>query len=612
MNAKNLVIYGKQSKIENDRVYVSEKDFETSVFDKAQFSPPELKIIQHSSIDETQFLQLFNYEEISLYWFFYPTFWATFNNTMKFSLAFEKFLDQINPLVVKIEDDFSYFDIIKQICHKKNIKVKYDTRNFLKFTLSNKIRPSIRKIRLRKITKNKINTRKTLYFNKYKTIHNINKKVIFASSDVYRRYLINIDKGITEKEEFFAHDIIRLLKNEFDCVGIALDYDIRGNAEKLSERLNSELPWMPLEVLLNNGMKKKHKQFLQRYKKLISEKKFQNLFKFDGISIWKQLEPVFKQMTFEPYIPFWLNQIDSLMSFFSQNKPKAIFLPYETGPLALGFIVACKKHGIKTIGIQHGVIADNWRFYSIDPIASNDNPYGFPLPDKIILFGNHSKQILLKNGYPEHKLISFGNPVFFNLSEKIKVLEKKNLYEEYGIKKEQTVILYTTISLQKFKSWSKENRNTDIWHHLLKNFSGNKNFFLILKPHPDENMSMYEEILKNYDSSNVKITKTLLYELSYLSTVVVSMFSTAIIDSLCYKKPVIQVMFDNVESPIQFDKYGVVIPIRLEDLSNKIHELLNNPELVSNLLKNSDHFLKELYNIPEVNPKNELLKLLDE
>jgi len=613
LNTINLVVYGEQSKKEHSVIYVSEKDFDASVFAKAQFTRPEIKKIQNSFLDKIPFLQLFDYDGVSMYWFFYPTFWAAFNSNLRFFSAFVKFIDEVQPKVIRVED-YTYFDIIKQICQKKNITFQYNRSDFLKHTLINKGRPFVRKYRLKKITKQKIKTRNDLYLTKYKSIHNMSEKIIFASSDVYRRYLINIDKKIIEKEEFFVYDLIRLLKDSSKSVGIALDYDIKGNIVKLKERLNSEVPWIPLESLLNNhNEEKNHNMFIRKYQKLIKSKQFRDLFEFDGVSIWKQLEPVFNQMMFDPYLPFWLNQIDSLKTIFSKKKPQAIFLPYETGPLALGFIAACKKHGIKTIGIQHGVIADNWKFYSFDPIASQENPYGFLLPDKIILFGNYSKQILLKNGYPEDKLVTFGNPVFFNLDKKIKIIadKEKNLKEFYGIKEEQIVILFTTISLQKFKSWSKENHNTQIWHHLLQNFGGNKKFYLILKPHPDENMSMYEEISKNYDTSNVKITKNSLYELAYLSTVVVSMFSTAIIDSLCYKKPVIQVMFDNVESPIPFDKFNVVLSSKLDDLTINIQKLLNDSTLSENLLKNSNYFLKELYNIPEQNPENNLLEIIN-
>ena len=75
------------------------------------------------------------------------------------------------------------------------------------------------------------------------------------------------------------------------------------------------------------------------------------------------------------------------------------------------------------------------------------------------------------------------------------------------------------------------------------------------------------------------------------------------------KKPVIEVKFDNAESPIPMEKLGVVISANLDCLSTKIHEILQNDEIRNNLLKNRDIFLKEYYNIPE--DKHKLEKILE-
>ena len=612
-NKKIRIIYGNISKKENTTIFVSENDFASSLWEQAQYSHAIIKSIQNSCVMGKPFLELFAYEDVSLYWFFYHFYWAKLNSTIKFLNAFLKFTEQTTPETIRIEDDFDKYDIIKQICHKKKINFEYSKLNYLKFKARDRIGRHIRKFRLQKITKLKIKNRKNLYYKKFRSIHSVNSKVVFASADVYRRYIINLDKGVTEEGEFLVQDIISLLKNKKDVVGIALDYDVRGNIKKLSQRLESEIPWLPLEILMNNHNKYvEHKEFLNKYRKLIAAKEFQKLFEFEGISLWNELRKVFEQMKYAPYLPFWLDLIDSLLTFFSTNKPKIVFLPYEAGPLALALIISCKRFSIKTIGIQHGVIADNWRFYTISPLVTSENPYGFPFPDKELLFGEFSKQLLLKNGYPEERLISFGNPVFFKLDKKIKFLANQSLYKKYNVSENQKVILFTTISLQKFKSFAKQNYNTEIWHCLLKNFAGNKDFCIILKPHQDETTAIYEKILQDYDSSNVRIIQGSLYGLAFISTVVVSIFSTAIIDSLCFKKPVIEVQFENIGSPIPFDKWGVVLSVKVSDISKKISEILNNEEIKNNIIKNSQRFLKNLYNIPEDNPELEMEKILNE
>ena len=77
-------------------------------------------------------------------------------------------------------------------------------------------------------------------------------------------------------------------------MGIDQDYTFRGDLDILSDRLASELEWFPLELLIDeNHNHKEHQQFLEIYKKNISNQDFMELFNFQGISLWKQLEFAF-------------------------------------------------------------------------------------------------------------------------------------------------------------------------------------------------------------------------------------------------------------------------------------------------------------------------------
>jgi len=597
-----VLIYGYESYTVDNTIFISEKDFQSPVFQTAQYSPDILSKIHHSKLEGNFFLELFNFKDVSLYWFMYPAFWSQLTTSTNFIDRFFEYVEKKNPSSLYLKNDFSKYYLLKQICKKKNISFSYSKIQFLKFKLRRKITPLRRKIHLKKIHLKKIQSKIALYNKKSSKTPSLENKIIFASSDVYRRPLINHKKLITEEGEFFIDDLLDILP-PLSTLGIALDYDVYGNFSKLERRLNSELDWIPVESFLKKTQKNiEQNNFLENYKKILKNKNFQLLFSYKEISLWPQLESTFFQMTFEPYFPFWMNLIDSLTLLFQKSKPKMIFLPYETGPLALCFIIAGKKTSIPTIGMQHGVIAENWKYYSFNPLEI-DSPFGFPLPTKYLLFGDYSKRILLKNGYPSQKLISFGNPLFFNLDKKQKVLEKMNIKNKHNIPDNKTIIFFPTISLQKFQSWSQSNHNTEIWDYLLATYTNDENYFLIIKPHPDEDSKIYEDMAKKYDSSNILISKDSLYEFVYVSDVIVSMFSTAIIDSLCFGKPVIQVEFiDDEDSPIPYTKLGVTLSANLENLSEKISKVLTDDPEFLNLSKNQQTFIKDMYNIPEDKP----------
>ena len=148
--------------------------------------------------------------------------------------------------------------------------------------------------------------------------------------------------------------------------------------------------------------------------------------------------------------------------------------------------------------------------------------------------------------------MTFGNPAFFNLEKIESALENKHLLEKYGIGKNKTIILFTTTKLQEgYEITKKHNYDSRIWNYLLENFGNNDSFFLLLKPHPKEFTTVYDEILKkNKSPLNAKIIQGSLQELIYVSSVIISTYSTTIIDSLCFKKPVINVEFDEIKFPI--------------------------------------------------------------
>tara|TARA_B110000014_G_C20089924_1_gene570479 strand:- start:716 stop:1672 length:957 start_codon:yes stop_codon:yes gene_type:complete len=316
-------------------------------------------------------------------------------------------------------------------------------------------------------------------------------------------------------------------------------------------------------------------------------------------------------MTFSPYIPFWLNLFDSLNNLFQKSKPKAVVLTYETGPLALAIINACKQNNIKTISMQHGIIAKNWKYYTVDPLETKSN-LGFPLPDKMLLYGNFSKNILLDNNFPNKKLEVFGNPEFFNFESKKEILRRTNLRKKYGIKHNQKIILFTPIVLEKeFKESETElNYNFRIWEHLLHNFKNNVDFHIFLKPHPGENDNSYKKLHQKYDCKNANIISENIFELISISDIVVTMFSSIILDALCFNKSVIEINYPKINGPIEFNKMGNITQSNIEEIAQNIKNILANSDNQKSINQNSESIVKEIYGIPEIDPLTILNKTL--
>jgi len=167
------------------------------------------------------------------------------------------------------------------------------------------------------------------------------------------------------------------------------------------------------------------------------------------------------------------------------------------------------------------------------------------------------------------------------------------------------------MSQEFYTSRGKYNYDTQIWKHLLENFLDDQNFTIILKPHPGEkNIRAYEKILKETNNKNAQIIQGDLFELIYVSSLVISIYSNSMVDAIFLKKPVVMVKFGNFDHPIPFEKYGVVLSTKLDNLSKKILDLLGNNKTKEELEKNRTIFIKELGNLPEKDPKVILEKIL--
>jgi len=612
--SSKIIIYGKKSKKISKTFFVCENDFQSPFYNQQNIleSINELKKLEKTSIEGKYLPDLLMYEGVSMWWFLYPILSQKFFTHVGFISNFSKFIKEEKPEIVKITDDFSNFNIIKQICYQQNVKLRISNWNHLKFKISKKIINKLRKYNSKRITNRKIDRRKKMFFKKNDSIPTLNDKIIFTSTPTYRRHIFDIQEGVSTKGEFLIQNLVNLIDDKKKIIGIDLFSHVLLNDTTLEERMNSRMTWIPVEALLQKIHPNKHKHFLEKYEKLLNSKEFQKLFEFKKIKYWEQLVDNFHEMKFDYYLPYWLALYDSLKRFFSNNKPKCLFLIYEHGPLSIAFIAVCKKLGIQTIGIQHAMIYDYHSQYLHDNFYTPDNPQGFLFPNKMILFGEYFKNILLKNGYPKENLVTFGNPAFFNLEKIESILQNNNLLDKYGINENKIVILFTSTRLQEGYEVSKKyNYDSQIWNNLLKDFGNDDRFFVILKPHPQENTAVYEEILKkNNTPLNAKIIQNDLLELIYISSIVVSVYSTTILDSLCLKKPVITVEFDEIKFPISLG--NAIKTTKLDDLKKTILEIINDNDVKNGLLRNSGDFIKKIYNIPEQNPRTIIDKLIED
>jgi CDP-glycerol glycerophosphotransferase (TagB/SpsB family) len=600
-----IVVFGERSDKNDHYLYVKEEDFQILAGEESFGIPLEqLMKIEKSKINSKSFLEYFSFSDFSFWWFLHPTIYPKIKKSINFIQKFQDFLIEKNPSKVIVNNNFLNLDLIEQICKKHNVELEKNFSSNIKNKIFNSFRNNLQEKRYQKIYSKKIKKRKSIFHSKVNKIFDIQDKIIFAIPTIYHRKLIDHVTGNSYNGEYIQQNIIDYLKNDYGVIGIDLDYTLKGNFEVLKSRLDSNLNWIPGELFLLNSKDKSIFNFLKNYNIIIKNKIFQNLFQFEGISLWNTISYTFKMMNFESYIPSYLKFYLSLDHIFKEKKPKVIFLSYETGPYGLAIILAAQKNGIKTVGVAHGAIDKYNPMYSYDQIRNTKNSLGFPIPDIMLVHGEFSKNTLIEQGYPQNQIVVYGNTTFFNLDQLKNSLNQKTLFQKYGISEDQKVILYGTEFLQEYySSQGKYNYNSLIWKNLLENFGNNSDYVLILKSHPNENTSIYEKILDDFHISNAKIVNDDLFELIHLSSIVVSVFSNIMTDALCFDKPVIRVTFNEIEHTVPYEKFGVIQSTNIENLTSNIVNLLTDNDLKLKLKINLKQFLKEQNNIPEKDPE---------
>lgn len=607
------IILGSKTYKKGNHVFINPINFQTprANSEDTAFTLQELEKIENTNILGKTPPELLSYDQISLWWFSYPQIFEQYHRSLTFLKKFSDYISVMNPSSIYIENNFNNFFVLKQICIKKQIKFEYNKLMFFKFILKRYIKKIFKKTITNFLTIKKIKHRIKLFHKKNISLPDFEDKIIVPLPQVYHREEFDFSSDTTKKGEFLIDSILDISNRRDQTIIIDLFSELRTDDTVLEERLESNLTCLPAEILFSNKLHNYHKKFLKNYRDLIISNDFKSLFEWNDISFWEEMKETFEKMTFEPYFPYWLELMDSLKELFENKKPSVIFLPYETGPLALSFIAAAKTKKVKTIGIQHGLIYDYHTNYSHKSFMSKENPYGFLIPDKLLVFGDIPKEILQKKQYPSENIIVFGNPRFFNIEQIKNSFSKKDLYQKFKIPKDKKIILFTPAGFQSYyEKGFESNYNTQILQKLLKDFSNKQEFIIILKPHPRDDVRIYEKILKNQTGSNVKIIRNDLLELIFISSVIISTFSTTIIDALCFDKPVIQVKFNDVKFSMPYDNFNAVYYSELEKLDKTIFDIFSNQELVTNLKTNGKQFIKKYYNIPEDNPEKILVELI--
>ena len=340
------------------------------------------------------------------------------------------------------------------------------------------------------------------------------------------------------------------------------------------------------EKKLKSQISSETKLLTKRLEKLWEKNSlFENLFSVDSYTLWNSIKPIFSQMCNQRFTES-LRRILLLNELFIQFNISQILEWAETGQEEQEVLAVSKKHGIKSIMLQHSMfpIGEIWKpFGRFLALFSHEHQSDYQaiwgnLTHDYAISNNHSKEKLLITGSPKHDSFFSIEP---NHSSTDKILLATTgppaIFTEDS----------TTDIFLKYDKYIKE-----IFRVVKKNYPEKE---LIVKPHPQSDFINNALDLINETDSNAKIVlEANLPELINDCDMVISFNTSSILlESIILEKPTISLITDDWAKENEIIKMDGVMSINnVENVEASISKIISNENYRIELQSNAKQFLE--------------------
>lgn len=555
-------------------------------------------------VDGKSVKEWFRLKDHSLWWFAHSALAPRIDEQIRFVIAFENMLDAMHPDIIDMQGFYDRADLIHQICKKKNIKVsmRFSVRNkiFLNSIKNKGAGKGSSLVAAQKRSKRLSLAKET----KHDNINGIRKGcVIHVAHETYRRMIYDLQTGEVKEGEYIAQKILQQIKkNEIDLLCIDVDHTSKGEFRALEQRLNDkDQYWIPFDILEekisgNREAEKSAEDIKRTLTTLFKNKDFQAIFAFNGISLWESLSVRFDLLL--ERLPQRVLSIAAAKDLLRELEPKSIFLLYEKGASAMTFIVAADELGIKSVGMQHGMIYEWHTDYAIKDLRTSDSVLGSPIPTITVVFGEYYKKLLTeKLSYPSDRVIIGGNPTYEGADARR--VDRNTILSRLGLNPRKKTILVASSMGQ--KKYGQPDYDVVLIQTLVKSFANSQDIHVMMKLHPKEDGEVYKKIIDESGVSNFAIIDHPIEELILACDVFVAVATTTIMEAIVLEKPVIIIKaFENTNRHIlSLIENGAAIGARYEELETRIHGILNDGALAEKLRKKGSEFARLHFNIPD-------------
>ena len=328
--------------------------------------------------------------------------------------------------------------------------------------------------------------------------------------------------------------------------------------------------------------------FYRYWKFLRKEVKFQNIFEYKNLPIWRALKKFIRELIIRDFLQAKKNII-FLEKLYKRLVPKVVILREAVRMPEKTIVFVAKQAKIPTLVIQHGILAGRSIYTKLhcDKIAV----WGNAGIDWYRAYGNDITKCIV-TGKLQHDL--------FNLKKDNYEREREDPLLKIGINPDKQSILYLPAHFKLGKHQYNVYFSPDQEYIALNSILNIAKFFpdrqLIVKIHPFDSVDirlLYNSKIKNR-YPNVSIVKNvdLLFLIENSSLVITSLFSSVALNAVILNRPLITLNFHKREDLVPFAQRGVALGVtKSEHLCQAVRQIFEDRKLIDWFASNRESFI---------------------
>lgn len=425
-------------------------------------------------------------------------------------------------------------------------------------------------------------------------VNNIKKLKFRLFNDIKIEY--SHDNVIYKNKIFY----LGLEPRQIDCLtpllGLLRDTDVRiiCTRTRFMKRyyIKNKLKYIFIEDVFKERLVSEYKIKSMMLKEKINNIKWVDIFNNPENgpgNIWQYIKNDFYEL-FVYTLPLLLEKILIANYLIDVEKPNLIIGADDCDPNARVFFIAARSRNIPTLHIQYGLTSkesNNWLFSSTEKAA---------------VFSEHTVNVLKCMGIDENKLVITGQPRFDNLVTLDDSRDK--IHKQFKIPDSNKIVVFASqVLIQKltgvedYFDFQEYKRLLECIYSLTEKFT---NIFVLVKPHPDEDIKLHLFYSRKYNSKNIKIVNKN-YNLQTLikgCDIFLARSSTASLEALVALKPVVILNLKRKNIFPNFINAGLFLEANTEtEVVEIIKKILSDQEVRVKLADTRNRILdKYIYN----------------